>query len=248
MERIILRFELSNPSILKTVITGLSVIVDECAILFTSEEVLIRALSRDHTTFMTVELKKYLFDEYEADDGETVIVDVDELNKIMKRCKNTDLMECNVDEANLNILFKGDSERIFSIRLIDNDYESPRPPIIEHPCKLTVPTNVLSDTLGDLGIFTDIIQISADNDYLRFKGAGTNGEGFIKYLHGEHIQNYYRSDFSISKLLEIMKTKDFSESLTIGLGDNLPLELTFKLVTGDGKIEFLLAPRIDNES
>jgi proliferating cell nuclear antigen len=242
-----MKFELSNPSILKTVIESLSVIVDECGIRFTQDQVNINALSKDHTTFLTVTLDKYLFDEYAADDGELIIVDMVELSKIMKRCKNTDHIVCTIDESNLHLTFQGDSSRTFTIRLIDNDYESPMPPIIDYPVNLDIPTKVFNDTLGDLKIFTDVIQVSVDNDYIIFKGDGQSGDGFIKYLHGEHIQNYYKSQYSITKLSEIMKAKDFSETITIGLGDDLPLNLTFKLVTGDGKLEFLLAPRIEND-
>ena len=242
-----MRFELSNPVTLKTVIEGLSVITDECGIIFTPEQVNIRALSKDHTTFMTVELKKYLFDEYEADELEVINVDVNELSKIMKRCKNTDLLKCNVDDNNLHITFDGDSTRSFSTRLIDNEYESPRPPIIDYPINLNIPTSIFNDTLGDLKIFTDVISISADNDYLIFKGDGQAGDGFIRYLHGESVQNYYESRYSIEKLSEIMKARGFSETLALEFGDNLPLRLTFELVTGDGKLEFLLAPRIEND-
>ena len=242
-----MRFELSNPVTLKTVIEGLRVITDECGIIFTPEQVNIRALSKDHITFMTVELKKYLFDEYEADELEVINVDVNELSKIMKRCKNTDLLKCNVDDSNLHLTFDGDSTRSFSTRLIDNEYESPRPPIIDYPLNLTIPTSIFNDTLGDLRIFTDVIRISADNDYLIFKGEGQSGDGFIRYLHGESVQNYYQSQYSIEKLTEIMKAKGFSETLTLRLGNDLPLQLTFELITGDGKIEFLLAPRIEND-
>ena len=242
-----MRFELSNPRVFKTIIDTLSNIVDECGVTFTSEQVNIRALSKDHTTFMTVELKKYLFDEYECHDGEIITIDVEQLNKILKRCKNTDLLICNVDESNLNVTFQGDSARTFTIRLIDQEYESPRPPIIDYPIHLNIPTSVFNDSLGDLRIFSDVIDISVDNDYLIFKGGGVKGDGFIKYLHGESVQNYYKSQYSIDKLSEIMKAKDFSETVTISIGDTMPVNLTFELVTGDGKLEFLLAPRISEE-
>ena len=242
-----MKFELSNPSVLKTVIESLSVITDECGITVDRDQVRINALSKDHTTFMMVKLKKYLFDEYECPVDERIIVDVNELHKIMKRCKNTDLVYCSVNESNLNLTFKGDSARSFNTRLIDNDYESPQPPFIDYPCELTIPTSVLNDSLGDLKIFSDVLNIAVDNDYVLFKGDGQYGEGLIKYLHGEHIQNYFKSQYSIEKLTGIMKAKNFSESVTVGLGDDLPLKLTFELVTGDGKIEFLLAPRIEND-
>ena len=63
-------------------------------------------------------------------------------------------------------------------------------------------------------------------------------------MHGENIGDYVTSQYSIEKLVELMKAKDFSETVKIGLGNDLPLRLTFELITGDGRIDYLLAPRI----
>lgn len=242
-----MKFELSNPSILKTIIDTLSIIVDESAITFTNDKVLINALSKDHISFMLVELDKYLFDSYECTDVEIVNVDINQLAKIMKRCKNTDLMECTIDESNLTCTFKGDSTRKFNTRLIDNDYESPRPPIIDYPTKVTVSSEVFDESLKDLAIFSDVIHILIDEDYIRFRGDGQSGEAEIKYIHGEQIKEYYKSQFNIPKLQEMMKAKGFSEEITLKLGNDLPIMLTLKTPTNDAKIEFLLAPRISQD-
>ena len=242
-----MKFELSNPSVFKTVIESLSIITDECGITFSNEEVNIRALSKDHTTFMMVDLDKHLFDEYDCNNPSMVIVDIQQLSKIMKRCKNTDLLLCNVDDGNIIFTFKDEDERCFKSRLIDNEYESPRPPIIDYPVNITLPTNVFNDSLGDLRIFSDIIKIITDEDYIRFKGEGQYGNGEIKYIHGEQVQNVFKSSYSIMKLTDLMKAKGFSEQIQLSIGNDLPLKLTFKLVTNDGKIEFLVAPRISDE-
>lgn len=239
-----IKFELSNPIVLKTVINSLNEITSECGILFTNDELKINALSKDHTTFINIDLKKYLFDEYECSTDEVITVDVYQLNNIMKRCKNTDRITCNIDDNNFNLIFHGDSTRAFTTRLIDNEYETPKPPIINYTYKVDLPTNVFQDSLNDLKIFSDVIRISMDNDYLLFKSEGQAGDGLIKYLHGENIQDYLESQYSIEKLSQIMKAKDFSETITMKLGDNLPLSIKFKLVTGDGEMGFLVAPRI----
>ena len=242
-----MKFELSNPRTLKTIIETLAYIVDESGISFHENGVSIRALDKSHITFMTVELKKYLFDEYSCESPEYIIVDVAQLSKIMKRCKNDDIIEWNIGEGNLEVTFKGDSTRKFNSRLIDNDYESPRPPILDYPCKINVPSTLFNDTLGDLKLFHDSMRISVDEDYINFRCEGMDGEGEVKYIHGENVDAYYKSQFSIEKLSEIMKAKDFSENIILSLGNDMPLRLTFELVTGDGRLEFLLAPRIEND-
>ena len=39
----------------------------------------------------------------------------------------------------------------------------------------------------------------------------------------------------------------FSEEAEIGLGTDMPLKLTLNMVTGAGKLSFLLAPRLESD-
>ena len=71
---------------------------------------------------------------------------------------------------------------------------------------------------------------------------GITGEQFVVLDTVSYYDNIYPQ-----KLSEIMKAKDFSENIILSLGNDMPLRLTFELVTGDGRLEFLLAPRIEND-
>lgn len=241
-----MRFEISDVKSFKTIIEGLSTIVDESVFEFGTDKVNVNALDKSHTTFMMVEMDKHYFDEYYCE-PEQIIIDVNQLQKIMKRCKNDDILICETEDNNLIMTFKGDSDRTFRMRLIDNEYESPRPPMIEYPVNITIPSMVLNDTLGDLKILSDVIKVSVDEDYIRFDSEGQSGEAQIKYIHGENIREYVEASYSIEKLSEIMKVKDFSESLLVKLGDDLPITIVTELPTNDARLTFLLAPRINQD-
>ena len=242
-----MKFEVSDVKSFKTIIDGLSVLVDECGFEFGTDRVEVNALDKSHTTFMSVELDKYYFDEYDCESPFLAIVDTQQLNKIMKRCKNDDRLICETDSMNMILTFKGDSDRTFTLRLIDNEYESPKPPMIDYPITISIPSGLFNDTLGDLKILSDVIKIRVDEDYIRFDGEGQFGDAEIKYIHGENIREYVESSFSIEKLTEIMKIKDFSETLTLSLGNDIPIHIKSELVTRDARLTFLLAPRISNE-
>lgn len=69
----------------------------------------------------------------------------------------------------------------------------------------------------------------------------------FKYLHGENIQEHVKSLFSLDKIREMLKADKFSEEAEIRLGTDMPLSLTLNMVTGDGKLSFLLAPRLEQD-
>ena len=49
------------------------------------------------------------------------------------------------------------------------------------------------------------------------------------------------------KIREMLKADKFSEEAEISLGTDMPLSLTLNMVTGDGKLSFLLAPRLETD-
>ena len=192
-----------------------------------------------------MDLKHDLFDEYTCDSPEKICIDATEFLKVLKKCKTTDILRLSVDEGNLIIVFDGDATRKFKIRLIDEEYETPEPPIITHPVNLTIPSDLLRDSLNDMALFSDKLIFTVDQDYLKITANGTYGDGEIKYIHGEQVTESYQTMFSIEKLKDIMKASKFSKQCTLSIGDNLPLKLNFELITGTGELKYLLAPRIE---
>ena len=221
--------ELSDSSILKTSFDAISSIVDEVQIQTDSEGMRLDALDRSHITFVHLELKASLFDEY--------ICDVPEQDRVLM----------SVDEGNFIITFEGDATRTFKIRLIDIEYDNPTPPQISHPTTFKVRFSILKDSINDIDIFSDKIALQVDEDYFIASADGEFGDASIKYLHGENIQEHAKSLFSLDKIREMLKADKFSEEAEISLGTDMPLSLTLNMVTGDGKLSFLLAPRLEQD-
>ena len=242
-----MKLELYNPSIFKDVFSCISHIIDECKVEYDNLGMKIRALDKSHITFVTIDFKYTLFDSYEVPYPETIIIDTDEFNKILRRCKNTDTLKMETSDGALEVTFEGDATKHYKIRLIDNDYETPELPLLEMPVTITVPSNIVKDSLADIKIFSEHLEIRVDEDYLTITGDGMKGSGEIKCLHGEHITEYVESKFSIEKLTDIFRCSKISETVKMNIGNAMPLTLTFELVSGDGEVSFLLAPRIESE-
>ena len=239
--------ELSDNIILKNCFEAISTIVDEVSLECDSEGMRLRALDRSHITFVEMDLKSDLFDSYKCETPEKVNVDTDELMKVLKRCKSKDLLRLETDESNLKLTFDGDSTRLFNIRFIDISYDSPVPPKVELPVSLSLPVEVLSDFLEDMLLFDETVDFVVDEDYLKCVCDGDFGDSTVQYIHGENVNEVVKSKFNIPKIKDMLRAKKLSKVVTLELGSDMPLFLTYNISNGDGKLSFLLAPRLEAE-
>lgn len=239
--------ELSNNSIFKDCFESISKIVDEIVLECDEEGMRIKTLDRSHITFVHLELNNSLFDSYICDVPEKISIDSVEFMKVLKRCKSNDLLCLTVEDGNFVIKFVGDSTRTFNIRLIDLEYESAQPPVLEPPVNLELPTDVLKDTLADIELFSEKIRILADPDKVSFTGDGEFGDTCSEYVHGQVVSDSVSSMFSLDKLKDMMKAEKLSNVVDIGLGQDMPLLMKFEIGMDDGELGFLLAPRLEEE-
>jgi proliferating cell nuclear antigen len=238
---------LSDSNILKTSFDAISSIVDEVQMQADEEGLRLDALDRSHITFVHLELKKNVFDEYQCKEPLKINVDTEELMKVLKRAKSEDMVELTTDEGNLIITFEGEARRTFKIRLIDIEYEAPSPPQLDYPTEFEIPFSLLKDSIQDIGIVSDKIALQIDEDKFKASAEGDFGDAKIEYLHGEKIQENAKSVFSLEKVKEMMKADKFSETAQIKLGNDMPLNLYLKMASDEGELSFLLAPRIESE-
>ncbi|BAW32005.1 MAG TPA: proliferating cell nuclear antigen (pcna) [Methanothermobacter sp.] len=239
--------ELDDPNILRTSFDAISSIVDEVQIQVDSEGMRLDALDRSHITFVHLELKKELFDEYECDEPEKINVDTEELMKVLRRAKAGDRLIITSDDANLILTFEGEATRQFKIRLIDIEYETHKPPEIRYENELEVPFSLLKDAIADIDIFSDKITFKVDEEKFIVSSKGEFGDAMIEYYHGEKIKEPARSVYSLEKIREMLKADRFSETAIINLGNDMPLKLTLKMPNDEGELSFLLAPRLEAE-
>lgn len=238
---------LSDSNILKTSFDAISSIVDEVQMQADSEGLRLDALDRSHITFVHLELKNGLFDEFICDEPLKINVDTEELMKVLKRSKSDDIVELSVDEGNLIIIFEGEARRRFKIRLIDIEYEAPSPPGLEYPTEFEVPFVLLKNSIQDIEIVSDKIVLMVDADKFVAEAEGEFGDAKIEYLHGEKIDTNAKSVFSLEKIKEMLKADKFSDIIVLKLGNDMPLNLSLKMVSEEGELSFLLAPRIESE-
>ena len=241
------KLELTDNSIFKSAFDSISSIVDEITLTADSEALHLRCLDRSHITFIIMDLEKTVFDEYECDIPEKIAIDCDDFNKLLKKCKTNELLKLETDDNSLIMTFEGDGKRKFKLPFIDMEYDNPVPPKIDLPCKITIPSTLLKTYVEDMEFFSDKLDFIIDENYFKVGAVGQKGDGEIEYLHGENILEVVKSSYSIPKLQEIMKAEKFSKECSLEVGEDMPLRISFTLPTDDGKLEYLLAPRLEQD-
>lgn len=240
---------LSDTSIIKESFESISKIVDEVVCEVDEDGFRLSAMDRSHICFCFLDLKASTFDEYTCDVPEKICIDTTDFMKILKRGKKSDILSLSNDEFNnLIIGMSGDADREFKLKLIDISYESPVPPAIEFPASVSVSSGVVKDAIVDMEVFSDKLYFIVDEESLIIDAEGEFGDANFQFLHGEtNIQGEHKSCFNISKLKEIFAASKFSEVVEISVGTNKPISFKFELITGDGELKYLLAPRLEQE-
>lgn len=243
-----LKLELLDNKIFKEAFDSISKIVDEVVCDVDSEGFHVTAIDRSHICFVELNLEPSVFEEFYCNTPERLCIDTQEFMRILKRVKKNDVLRLSSDDGNLIISFIGDVDRRFKIKLIDMEYENPKSPDIMLPCEVNVDSGLIKDAIVDMELFSDKLYFAVDSEYFIVNSDGEFGDASFQYLHGETgIGESVRSSFSISKLKDIFSASKFSDIVNIGLGNDMPLVIDFKLVTGDGDLKFLLAPRIETD-
>jgi proliferating cell nuclear antigen len=243
----VFKLALSDPSIFKTSFDAISSIVDEVQIEVDSDGLRLNAIDRSHITYVHLELKESLFDIFQCDKPIKLNLDTEELMKVLKRSKSDDVMELGVDAGSLIITFEGETKKTFKVKLIDLEYDAPTPPEIEYPIKIAVPIRTLKEGVQDIEIVANKVSLSVDEDNLTLEAVGDFADAKIEYLHGEKVNDSAKAIYAVENIKEMLKAEKFADNTYISIGNDMPLTLSLELLNDEGKLTFLLAPRIEEE-
>jgi proliferating cell nuclear antigen len=239
---------LNDPGILKSSFNAIASIVGEVQIQANKEGLTLDALDKSHIVFVHLELKPSLFDVYQCDEPLKLNIDTEELIDVLKRAKKDDTIELGSDEYNLILVFEGEAKTTFNIRLIDSEYESPSPPELDYPVEVGLPFNLLKDAVKDVEIVSNKIIFNVDTDKVIISGEGEFGDVWKEYVHGEDVQDQdvvVRG--SLEKIKEVTRADKFFDTVSLQLGNDMPLNFILKMPADEGELSFLIAPRIESE-
>ena len=249
--------KLENSRILKGIVETLASIIDETEFRVTPKEFTISAMDPSRICLLKLSLKKENFDEYQCNKESKVGLNLDDLDKILKRSAASDSVEINFNETDQKIKIKMQREgmsrtRTFSLALLDIEIEEiPMDNLlkIEYPSKWVIEPGFLVEAIKDAEIYSEILNIAANEGKgLVFTSTGQIGE--MEYNLSEDdlietdIEGSSNGAYSLTFLKAILKIASITEKLEISLKTDHPLKMIFNLLEG-GELSYFLAPRVE---
>ncbi len=237
---------------IKTLTEAIYILVDECKFKLTTDGVYGRAVDPAHVGMIDFKLKKEAFDEYECKEETEIGVDLEKLKSALKVALKDELvgLSYDKDEGRLAISI-GNLTR--KIALLDvTEMADTKIPSLELPAEIVLSTVEMHQAIKAAEAISDHITLIADKDGFEMRAEGDTDVVELKLskeqLYSLKCDERVKSTFPLDYLTDMVKVaRGKSEELTINLGNNYPLKLSFEMAGGYIKIMYLLAPRIESE-
>ena len=238
-----MKLTLKDNKILKDCFNGISNIIDEAILEFSTEGLKINAFDRSHVTFIEMNLKSDLFDEYECDETRQILIDTVIFDDILKRCNSNDTLELELD-CRLKITFKAKTTRVFKMSLSYFEGDGIPHPKEKIPINFTIPSNFLKNSIKDIAAYSKTIRFIVNDTSLFVIGQNDNVKVKNRFDHDADVNGIHRSKFFTEKVNNILKSSNLNENCILALGDNKPIGVTF-FIGESSYIRYLLAPVVE---
>lgn len=256
--------KLDDSRILRGIIETLASFIEESEFKVSPKEFEITAFDDSMVSLLKFSMKKEDFDGYNCSKEFKISLNLDDLDKILKRSATDDTIEVEFQESEQKIkikMKKRDSKRVrtFSLSLLDTDKQEVSIDNLQKidyfvnwvmsPPDFT--PNLLVEAIKDAEIYSDILNVKADEKTgLVFNSTGQIGE--MEYnielddLPEKKIKETEMGAYSITFLKKILKLASITEKLEIFLKTDYPLKMIFTLLNG-GILNYFLAPRVEKD-
>lgn len=238
----------------QALISAISALVDEANFEISPKGLTLRAMDPSRIAMVDFELPKGAFSEFKCDEESKIGINLDEIEKIVKRAGSGNSLELSVDhESNkLVITLLGRTRRSFSVALIELGGERPPTLSVEFGVSIKITADTLKEIIQDADIISDFVALTATDDALVISARGDTGnlevrlgkddEALLEYK----VKQPAKSLYALEYLGDMMKAVAASDTVQVEFGEGTPIKLVFT-VTNGGHIIYYLAPRVEDE-
>ncbi|MCD6481055.1 MAG: proliferating cell nuclear antigen (pcna) [Thermoplasmata archaeon] len=241
-----------KPDFIKTIIDATAILVDEAKFKLTADGIYGRTVDPAHVGMIDFKLRKEAFEEYNCSEDSEIGIDLDKFNSILKIAGGDDVvtMEYKKDEGRL-IVNIGNLKR--KLPLLDvSEMSDTKIPSLEFPAEIVAPTADIWQAIRAAESISDHITFIATKDNFQMKSEGDadvleltlTKDNLISIKCEEEVKSMFPLDY-LRDMIKVARGK--SEEITINLGNNYPVKLTFEMADGNIRIMYLLAPRIESD-
>jgi len=237
---------------LKEATTGLTAMVDEIRLNLSSIGISVKAVDPANVAMVSLTLGKEAFESFNTTDS-LLGIDLTRLSSFIEMVDNDDTVSLELDELThkLKIEFRG---LTYTMSLLDPKTirTEPKSPTLELPIELAISGTDFKFGMKAASKISDYVIFGVNKEATNFFIAASEAtEDIIYEIPIERTKvtriSEAKSTFSIDYLIKIQKQAEKTSELTILLGKDYPVKIGFPISDGNGVIEYMIAPRVENE-
>ncbi len=235
---------------LKGLVNIISTLIDEVKFTITAEGMTLKAVDPAHVAMIEMNVGKGAFESYSASDCEMGL-DLDKVKGVLKLAGSGDVIRMEQDENAGRLVFKvGNITR--RMNLVDtSSLSDPKVPHLDLSSNISVAVDELQKGIRAAESISDHITLTATPEYFDLSCEGDTDLSSLRIdkdsLVELTVSGEVTSMFPLDYLSTIIKAIPAGTVVKIGLDNDYPVKLNFALADGNATVDYLLAPRIENE-
>ena len=254
----------------KSISSAIMTIIDEALFDAGPQGITFRSMDPSHIALIDINWPSSAFEKYHCDSTIKFGVRIDEFAKIIKRANANDSIEIGVVLVNSSLNIKTQSDggylRNYKMRLIESTGNTSPLPQMTFDSKIVIGIATLDKILSDVGAISEKITIDSSSSGIStnkktviFSGDNDRGEARVtidanddkskvEFLEEITVKETSKSTYNIDFISKIIRAIGHQSSnlVTIEYSSNKPLRLEFLLLSSMVKLQFYLAPRIQD--
>jgi proliferating cell nuclear antigen len=236
---------------LQATLDSVGVLVDECKIHLEEGGLEIRAVDPANVGMVDLSLSAEAFESYEADGG-LIGVNLVRLQDIAGMADKDQLVHLELDEETRKLHISIDGLE-YTLALIDPESirEEPDLPDLDLPANIVIEGRDIDRAVTAADMVSDHIElgVSEADEVFYVKAEGDTDDVHLE-LDTENlidlVPGQASSLFSLDYLKDMNKAIPSDAEVTMELGEEFPVKLHFDIAEGQGKVTYMLAPRIQS--
>lgn len=204
-----------------------------------------------------VNLMKSFFSTYDFEENEVIGVNVNLLFKILNIRDKKQKLELNVENGDkLNMEFTSDDVSIMNkslqISLVEIEEDIFGIPDMEYNVSIVMSSTRFTDTINDLKLFDDTINIKCSDDKVLFTSESSENGKIKVEMNETNMKEYEKKedDVEVSYTLKLLGYATLYNKITdevkIDITDGVPLKITYVLENSNSSLNLYLAPKIND--
>ncbi|WP_224332951.1 DNA polymerase sliding clamp [Haloprofundus halobius] len=226
-------------------------LVDECRIHLDEDGLRISAMDPATVGVVELDLDASAFESYEADGG-VVGVDVDRLNDVVGMADAGQLVHLELDEGTRQLRIRiGGLE--YTLALVDPDAIRQEPDLdtLDLPATAVVEGRQFGRAITAAEMVSNHVAIGIDESGENLYVDAEGDVDTVRYeLTSEDLVDLEvapaHSLFSLDYLADMNRVVPSDAAVTLELGEEFPMRLSYEFADGSGAVLYFLAPRIQS--